>query len=151
MLESVLHTLTLESDMQIRDLLDQSEAAVNGLEAALTPMRRKLAGMSPEEQEEFKEKEKLVELIQDQLQANRSNFNNEEYIPWRKVDRNNGLIIKKTGNEEEEELGYKLLNTIDKISIFNQPFGDMGARILGLGLLKNTKLLYLNLRIFLKQ
>ena len=46
---------------------------------------------------------------------------------------------------------YKLLNTIDKISIFNQPFGDMGARILGLGLLKNTKLLYLVLSIFLKQ
>jgi len=98
MLESVLHTLTLESDMQIRDLLDQSEAAVNGLEAALTPMRRKLAGMSPEEQEEFKEKEKLVELIQDQLQANRSNFNNEEYIPRRKVDPNGGLTIKKIGN-----------------------------------------------------
>jgi len=27
----------------------------------------------------------------------------------------------------------------------------MGAKILGLGLLKNTKLLYMNLRIFLKQ
>jgi len=30
-------------------------------------------------------------------------------------------------------------------------FGDMGAKILGLGLSKNTKLLYLVLRMFLKE
>jgi len=51
----------------------------------------------------------------------------------------------------ENKEGSKILNTIEQIHIFNSPFGDMGARILGLGLLKNTKLLYLELGIFLKE
>jgi len=51
----------------------------------------------------------------------------------------------------ENKEGSKILNTIETIDIFNRPFGDMGARILGLGLLKNTKLLYLQLGIFLKE
>ena len=50
------------------------------------------------------------------------------------------------GNRE----GSEILNTIEDIWIYNKPFGDMGAKILGLGLLKNTKLLYLDLSIFLK-
>jgi len=50
----------------------------------------------------------------------------------------------------ENEEGSEILNTIEQIYISNTPFGDMGAKILGLGLLKNTKLLYLHLRIFLK-
>lgn len=70
---------------------------MNGLEVALTPMRKKLAGMSQENQEEFKQKEKLVELIQDQLQANKSSFDNEEYIPKKRADPNGGLTIKKMG------------------------------------------------------
>ena len=51
----------------------------------------------------------------------------------------------------ENEGGIKILNTIELIRVLNEPFGDIGARILGLGLLKNTKLLYLELGIFLKQ
>jgi len=35
--------------------------------------------------------------------------------------------------------------------MYHQPFGDMGGKILGLGLLKNTKLLYMNLSIIYKQ
>ena len=45
----------------------------------------------------------------------------------------------------------KQLNTVERIGICDGSFGDMGAKILGLGLLKNIKLLYLVLRIFLKQ
>ena len=45
----------------------------------------------------------------------------------------------------------ELLNTIEAIYINNEPFGDMGGKILGLGLLKNTKLLYMNLSIIYKQ
>lgn len=95
--ELVLLGLTLDCDMQIRDLLMQSEEAVTGLEMSLTPMRKKLSSMTPEEQEEFKQKEKLVELIQDQLQANRSSFDNEEYVPRRRADPNGGLAVKKMG------------------------------------------------------
>ena len=51
----------------------------------------------------------------------------------------------------ENEEGSEILNTIELIHIHNQPFGDMGAKILGLGLLKNTKLLYMNLSIIYKQ
>ena len=51
----------------------------------------------------------------------------------------------------ENKEGSEILNTIELIDIYHTPFGDMGARILGLGLLKNTKLLYLRLGIFLKQ
>eukprot|EP00826_Nyctotherus_ovalis_P010770 TRINITY_DN12821_c0_g2_i8.p1 TRINITY_DN12821_c0_g2~~TRINITY_DN12821_c0_g2_i8.p1 ORF type:complete len:278 (-),score=114.89 TRINITY_DN12821_c0_g2_i8:126-959(-) len=85
----------IDCDMQIRDLLMQSEEAVTGLEMSLTPMRKKFSSMTPEEQEEFKQKEKLVELIQDQLQANRSSFDNEEYVPRRRADPNGGLAVKK--------------------------------------------------------
>jgi len=51
----------------------------------------------------------------------------------------------------ENEKSSELLNTIEKIFISNTSFGDMGAKILGLGLLKNTELLYLVLGIFLKE
>jgi len=51
----------------------------------------------------------------------------------------------------ENKEGSEILNTIEIIYISNTPFGDMGAKILGLGLLKNTELLYLALRIFLKE
>jgi len=51
----------------------------------------------------------------------------------------------------ENEEGSEILNTIEKIDICGATFGDMGAKILGLGLLENTKLLYLELGIFLKQ
>ena len=69
-------------------------------------------------------------------------FEDHEY--YKEVKDN---YVKLTENEE----GIKILNTIETIHIDNKPFGDMGARILGLGLLKNTKLLYLQLRIFLKE
>jgi len=45
----------------------------------------------------------------------------------------------------------KYLNTIERIDINVAPFGDMGGKILGLGLLKNTKLLYMNLSIVYKE
>jgi len=51
----------------------------------------------------------------------------------------------------ENKEGSEILNTIENIWICNEPFGDMGEKILGLGLLKNTELLYLVLRIFLKE
>jgi len=51
----------------------------------------------------------------------------------------------------ENKEGSKIFNTIEYIEICDKPFGDMGAKILGLGLLKNNKLLYLELRIFLKE
>ena len=51
----------------------------------------------------------------------------------------------------ENKEGSRLFYTIEKIHIINEPLGDMGGKILGLGLLKNTKLLYLVLRIFLKE
>ena len=51
----------------------------------------------------------------------------------------------------ENKEGSEILNTIELIYIDNKPFGDIGAKILGLGLLKNTKLLYLVLSIFLKE
>jgi len=51
------------------------------------------------------------------------------------------------GNRE----GSEILNTIDRIWIYNQPIGDMGAKILGLGLLKNARLMYLELSIFLRE
>lgn len=97
-LELVSQQIRVDCDVQIRDLLKQSEDAVMGLEMSLTPMRKKFAGMGPEEQEEFKQKEKLVELIQDQLQANKSSFENEEYVPRRRADPNNGLAVKKMGS-----------------------------------------------------
>ena len=51
----------------------------------------------------------------------------------------------------ENEEGSEILNTIERIRIHNEPIGDMGAKILGLGLLKNTRLIYLELSIFLKE
>ena len=51
----------------------------------------------------------------------------------------------------ENREGTKILNTIEAINIYTTSFGDMGARILGLGLLKNTNLLYLAFSIFLKE
>jgi len=35
--------------------------------------------------------------------------------------------------------------------VYNKALGDIGAKILGLGLLKNTSLLYLEFSIFLKE
>lgn len=96
-LELVNQQIRVACDVQIRDLLKQSEDAVTGLEMSLAPMRKKFAAMGPEEQEEFKQKERLVELIQDQLQANKSSSENEEYVPRRRVDPNGGLAVKKMG------------------------------------------------------
>jgi len=45
----------------------------------------------------------------------------------------------------------ELFYTIELIHIINKPLGDMGGKILGLGLLENTKLLYLALSMVYKQ
>ena len=70
-------------------------------------------------------------------------------------------LLKKDENYEEVEDGYKKLSeneegsrlfyTIEVIYIRNIPFGDMGARILGLELIENTKLLYLVLSMMYKE
>jgi len=70
-------------------------------------------------------------------------------------------LFKQDKNYKEVENGYKKLSenkegsrlfyTIEVIYISNKPFGDMGAKILGLGLLENTKLLYLALSMVYKQ
>jgi len=70
-------------------------------------------------------------------------------------------LFKQDKNYKEVENGYKELSenkegnrlfyTIEAIYIQNKPFGDMGAKILGLGLLENTKLLYLVLSMVYKE
>jgi len=51
----------------------------------------------------------------------------------------------------ENEEGSRLFYTIERISMNNIPIGDMGGKILGLGLLENTKLLYLTLSMVYKE
>jgi len=51
----------------------------------------------------------------------------------------------------ENEEGSRLFYTIEEIHIDNIPFGDIGGRILGLGLLENTNLLYMNLSMMYKE
>jgi len=70
-------------------------------------------------------------------------------------------LLKKDKNYKEVENGYKELSeneegsrlfyTIEAISIINIPFGDMGGKILGLGLLENTNLLYMNISMVYKE
>lgn len=84
--------------MELRDLISQSEEAVRDLEGALNPMRKKYSSMNPEDQEQFRQKEKLVSLIKDQFDSARSSANNEEYVPRKKPDPNTGLTVQKSGN-----------------------------------------------------
>jgi len=51
----------------------------------------------------------------------------------------------------ENKEGSRLFYTIERIDIRNKPFGDIGAKILGLGLLENTNLLYLVLSMMYKE
>ena len=76
----------IECDVELRDLISQSEEAVRDLEGALNPMRKKYSSMNPEDQEQFRQKEKLVSLIKDQFDSARSSANNEEYVPRKKPD-----------------------------------------------------------------
>ena len=70
-------------------------------------------------------------------------------------------LFKQDKNYKEVENGYKKLSenkegsrlfyTIERIGILNKPFDDVEGKILGLGLLENTKLLYMNLSMVYKE
>ena len=83
--------------MAIRDLLKHSEQTVKDLERSLAPIRKKLASQSPATQEEFKQKEKLVSLIKEQLQANKNSFDSGDIVAKGPSDPNAGILANKIG------------------------------------------------------
>jgi len=68
-----------------------------------------------------------------------------------KKDENYSIIEYSYKKLSENKEGSRLFYTIERIDIKNKPFGDIGAKILGLGLLENTKLLYMNLSMVYKE
>jgi len=68
-----------------------------------------------------------------------------------KEDRNYKEVENGYKKLSENKEGSRLFYTIEEIHIKNKPFGDMGGKILGLGLLENTKLLYVNLSMVYKE
>lgn len=84
----------IDCDVQIRELLLECEEAIRDLKIALSPMIKKYHSLNPEQQNDIKQKEKIVELIEDQLESNKSNFNNEDFT--QKIY-SNELNLKKLG------------------------------------------------------
>jgi len=68
-----------------------------------------------------------------------------------KEDKNYKEVENSYKKLSENEEGSRLFYTIERIGILNKPFGDMGGKILGLGLLENTKLLYMDLSMVYKE
>jgi len=84
-------------DVDVRQRLIESEQAIKDLEKSLAPMEKKLRSQSREEQEDFKNKAKLVDLIKEQHNTAKQNFEGGEIAPRRKVDPNAGLLANKAG------------------------------------------------------
>ena len=68
-----------------------------------------------------------------------------------KQDKNYSIVEDSYKKLSENKGGSRLFYTIERINIRNKPFGDMGGKILGLGLLENTKLLYMNISMVYKE
>ncbi len=60
-------------------------------------MRKKIASQPPSVQEDFKQKEKLVVLIKEQLQTNKAGFDSGVLVSQKSADPNAGILLNKIG------------------------------------------------------
>eukprot|EP00826_Nyctotherus_ovalis_P063694 TRINITY_DN9341_c0_g2_i1.p1 TRINITY_DN9341_c0_g2~~TRINITY_DN9341_c0_g2_i1.p1 ORF type:complete len:275 (-),score=80.49 TRINITY_DN9341_c0_g2_i1:62-886(-) len=79
----------IQMDIQIRDMIQGTEQAINDLDKSLKPLRKERLKNSDVE-EELQQKEKLVELIKDQFWYAKAEFEGEP-IEMRDIESGQGL------------------------------------------------------------